>query len=454
MPLANALEVWLTEACATIAERIGELVHTIGMPRWEALASGGFRRYPYFATYRYSIFEAAIFTENSSWNAVERAAEAHENMKRHLDVLISTPDGSGSSWSLQELCSNLIPTPVLNCQNTIYIETDIDIKGQVLSLIQEINSEFISTTTIWPIYGTSVEAPLYLDELTEFRELNEAEKKHVLNFRIIDITHQDSYATEQSRWYGLCRKSMSKKIFGNSNLSLSNFQNYYLELDQTLEDFLVSASLVKDRVVSHAGGVNYAPNFELGGRLQRGVLGRGTGSASVRFLFSDDDQRLRCSEANKLCEVWSYIRGNSVDPFRKRVTNAARRLYYAETRIKKEDALVDLMIAAESIYLSTDTNELSYRISLNAALWADTNGGEQHKIFNNFRKAYNLRSKIVHGSTASTELITEAISFIKPVLTDAVQKALGQLSQNAGAPEWEKMIFEKNEIDPVIEAPS
>lgn len=451
MKLANALEVWLAWACATIKERQSELVDLIGMPRWEVLPGGGFRRYPYFATYRNPILEAAVFSSNNNWIAVVQASEDHAKMRQHVNVLICAPDGDGSSFSMQELCRTILPKPILVSENKVHIETEIDIENCIFDFIQEINSELLPKTTIWPVWGISVDAPVALDDSTEFRELSDEEKKHVINFNILDVDIGDIITPDQSKWFGLCRKMMPKKLFGRYSLSEFDFQSHYVEMEQTLEDFLVCVPLIKNRLLYHAGGLAKAPHIEFGLRLTRGVVGISTGSSNRCFLLIENEQRLNNSEIDKLREIWSLIRESNDNAFRRRVINAARRLYYAETRVKKEDALIDLMISAESLYLSTDQNELSYRIALNAALWSDVSINERHNVYLEFKKAYGLRSKLVHGSTASPKDITAAIAFVKPVILNAVRKAFDQLGQNASVPDWEKMILESKGIGPLID---
>lgn len=78
---------------------------------------------------------------------------------------------------------------------------------------------------------------------------------------------------------------------------------------------------------------------------------------------------------------------------------AMRRLNYAYERRYVEDKLVDYMIGFEALYLKEEErSELSYKLSLRTAVLL---GGENERktLFKFMKDAYDLRSKIVHGST-------------------------------------------------------
>ncbi|MCK4733956.1 MAG: hypothetical protein KAT65_15990, partial [Methanophagales archaeon] len=76
---------------------------------------------------------------------------------------------------------------------------------------------------------------------------------------------------------------------------------------------------------------------------------------------------------------------------------------YAHTRERPEDKLIDYMIAFEGLF-SKEKAELSYRLSLRVAAFLGENPDEKGKIFTLMRKAYDLRSDIVHGSSYSKNI--------------------------------------------------
>jgi hypothetical protein len=446
--ITTALECWLSEAQITIAKQFSSLVQHIGMSRWHAQPSGSFKHYPFDAIYKYSELETAIFERSENWVKVERLAKKHKNLNRHCAEFVSSTSGSGRTYSLRELCKTMLPKLRLVDEQSIYADTNLDVKLRVRTFLEAINSESIDHTTVWPIQGLATVNPVILDELTQFRELTEKEKLHCLNFEIIRPMMQQEILAERACWFGLCRTTKDAKIFGSQNsVNPELITKRFADLDQLLEDFLVSVPLTNNRVAFHAGGISAAPHFEHGNALSFGTTGRSVGASNdIRFMFIDENTILTTETAEKLCEVWTFIRASKKGSFKKRVGNAARRLFYAETRTKHDDVLIDLMIAAESLYLNDDKNELSYRMSLNAALWADVDDADRRQIFDAFKSAYNLRSKVVHGSAATLEKLAESTSIIKPILRDGIRKALVHLNISSNAPDWESAIFASGRI--------
>jgi Apea-like HEPN len=82
------------------------------------------------------------------------------------------------------------------------------------------------------------------------------------------------------------------------------------------------------------------------------------------------------------------------------ISQALKRFSYAHERHDWEDRIIDLLIAAEALFLSQSMGELSYRLRLNAAMFLGNNLGDRQQIFEDMGLAYELRSKIVHGASA------------------------------------------------------
>ncbi len=64
-----------------------------------------------------------------------------------------------------------------------------------------------------------------------------------------------------------------------------------------------------------------------------------------------------------------------------------------------EDILIDLFIALESL-LANGNTEISYKLSLMAACFSDEDPKEREIVFDLLKKAYSVRSKIVHGDSS------------------------------------------------------
>lgn len=100
----------------------------------------------------------------------------------------------------------------------------------------------------------------------------------------------------------------------------------------------------------------------------------------------------------KTCtQFWDRFQSEDVKRHRL-ITHAIKRFNYAHERHDREDKIVDLLIAAEALFLSeSDGGELSYRLKLNAAMFLGSDAKSRKQIFDDMDNAYSLRSKIVHG---------------------------------------------------------
>jgi hypothetical protein len=130
---------------------------------------------------------------------------------------------------------------------------------------------------------------------------------------------------------------------------------------------------------------------------------------------------------------------------------AMRRLSYAAERTRAEDQIVDLMIAAEALFLEGGDDpyksELRYRLSLRAAQFAPSERWGRHDIYRLFREAYDARSKVAHGGSVGSlslpgkqeAMLSEFNTVVEEHLRAAVHKAVNQCVQTRRrfAVEWE-----------------
>ncbi len=110
----------------------------------------------------------------------------------------------------------------------------------------------------------------------------------------------------------------------------------------------------------------------------------------------------------------------------KAVQVAIRRFFDLVHRTNTHDRLVDLVIAAEAIFLSDQQHqsELRYRLALRAAAFLSNWNESPRAVFKQFKKAYDMRSKIVHGGNlAKFEKEANLAEFTKE-FEDAVRFAL------------------------------
>jgi hypothetical protein len=137
---------------------------------------------------------------------------------------------------------------------------------------------------------------------------------------------------------------------------------------------------------------------------------------------------------------------------------AVRRFNLGYDRHHPEDRLLDQMIAFEALYLmeinADDRSEKRFRLSLRVAQFI-AEGDLQLSVYNNMKRAYDLRSEIVHGGEpkgSRQDKPESTLKSITAVTDDYLRKSLRQfleLSRNPETPrclvDWEKLLFPAEE---------
>jgi len=111
---------------------------------------------------------------------------------------------------------------------------------------------------------------------------------------------------------------------------------------------------------------------------------------------------------------------------------AIKRFNYSHEHKEREDALIDIIIGLEALYMGVDEiAELRFRLALRVATFLEASlpmyKGKKNAIFDAVYVAYKLRSKVVHGSKVSATKM-EKCRIVKTYLSDSI-KQFAWLSQ-------------------------
>lgn len=102
-------------------------------------------------------------------------------------------------------------------------------------------------------------------------------------------------------------------------------------------------------------------------------------------------------ELEKLIEHWNKL--NLIDETNNTTFRIARsRFSFSSLKYLDEDKLIDLMISFEALFLGvSEKGELSYKLALRVSKFL-ANEYNSIELFDFIKKAYSLRSSVVHGS--------------------------------------------------------
>jgi hypothetical protein len=174
--------------------------------------------------------------------------------------------------------------------------------------------------------------------------------------------------------------------------------------------------------------------------------GAAEGRGDVLTLSPDDAEDLR--------SLWIDLARASSN---RTVGVALRRFGYAAERNRSDDAVVDLVITMESLFLSdagtpVERGEMRLRLSQRGALFIEHDGLSKLQVLAFLRRAYDVRSAIVHGGAPPTELLKDArgnavelsafADEVEELARSALRKAVGQVASGGSwPPEWDSLLF-------------
>jgi len=110
--------------------------------------------------------------------------------------------------------------------------------------------------------------------------------------------------------------------------------------------------------------------------------------------------KIERSDLNPLQELWRFTRevwSESRSPLRVALDRFSRAL----EEIDPEEAVLDLAICAEALFLQGSQGELSYRFALRAAALLGETSATRRQAFEIFARLYKVRSEIAHGNARS-----------------------------------------------------
>ena len=107
---------------------------------------------------------------------------------------------------------------------------------------------------------------------------------------------------------------------------------------------------------------------------------------------------------------------------------AIHRFNLAFDRLRWDDRIIDLVIAAESLFLNDisakDRGELRFRFALRAAKFIEHPSYSQYDVFGVMRRAYDVRSTIVHGGRPKETSLPDNPSATAPEFVDRIEELM------------------------------
>jgi hypothetical protein len=448
--LREALQVWVQEAVTMLAADTDAAYEGIDTPEWKCDADGIFRNIARPMD-GWDFHKLRQLQQLTSWPQVEKAFHENDRLSRQIDDVVGTILG-GIRLEPYNFAVRLIPRPSeLDRASEIFEQRYAELEAYLIT-------DEIEFKTIWPIPGLIVanlpielESGIVLDAMSD-RELTMALRTEML--RPPFPSQPLLKAEPRDRTCIRYQYRLAKRIGSHEKDASTQFQ----ELQQRLQDIRAtieeSLVLVLPAAIMTAGqfgiaGEQWSPNSG-GVQYHQATMPR---SAHWRRIELD------AKDVSELQEVWKQVSQKDLLARQKGIPLALRRLSYQAQRERPEDELLDIMIAAEALYLAElggewERGDLRFRVALRAAVWADDTllGMTKREVLKLMKSAYDARSKIAHGGSLDRKAVkikgqrvelTELVKVTRTVVAVGCRKAVAAAASGSGwPPDWDTLVLD------------
>jgi hypothetical protein len=251
----------------------------------------------------------------------------------------------------------MLPRPVRSDDRSEILLDGSGFEENYRALEDFLSGDSATQLSMWLVRGVELEKPIKLDNRTVLRKLKPLEIADCLRGGLIVPRHEILLPSDpfEGTPTALFLSRSEGKVFNSEPMptDLEDFNKRILEKQSAVENLQSCAALANLPNLSVSN--MRAESHSWDGRLSSFAPG---GGVSIKFSLVN---RLRfdtvtSAKARLLAKYWTWISrpGNSNLSF------AARRLGYANERVRLEDLLLDTMIAAEALYLGGDNRVTSH----------------------------------------------------------------------------------------------
>lgn len=170
-----------------------------------------------------------------------------------------------------------------------------------------------------------------------------------------------------------------------------------------------------------------------------------TSVSNIIFFIEEPTYELRQLELQKFISLFQQIRQLRASGIINNIEIALDR-FHSGYHGPIEDRLIDQMIAFESLYLGNE-QELTYKLAMRTAFLLRKRKDHRKIVFTNIKKAYNFRSRIVHGDNPPTRhTLRMIVPKTEDYLRQSIKKFLLLLSRGNSLKEIRENLLDENII--------
>ncbi|WP_235590485.1 HEPN domain-containing protein [Leptospira borgpetersenii] len=385
----------LAELLSQIIEIIENSASNLGLPIYQEtnwFSDNG--RHYYRRTFRKILWQPVIneldniFKKLESYSQAQNFAEEDAVFGSHLNKQVGTLFGSRTitfEMLIHTVLDRFLPTdeiPKFNLEKFSMVFNEIE---------ADFLSPTISTMEITPLFGFRSDEPrLPLANGLSIELLSDEEISKLISSGVpMSLKNVSDNIADVLYKHAIVRVSKLTKIFGSDNRASVETKN---EAHITNNTIISALQLFKFGTIFPVANISRNIGFfSIGSSMSSGYPRFGLRSSYV----------ISKKEIEEFLILWNKIYTLTPEKIPHFLEVALRRFADGTLRPNLEDQIIDLLISAEAIYLSSggsDQGELKYRLAHRAALFLESEPKKQREIFDFMKKAYDIRSKYVHGS--------------------------------------------------------
>lgn len=365
----------------------------------------------------------------------DRAVAALRNdpeMSGQLDVLVGTPLQQ-RRISAEELPARLVERMLGRIGAMAY---DEQVFGDVFAEFEAaIKRDEFTHVILLPLSGVETSTvPISLGEALEVDAFGDDEIARCLEAGYLR-TRMDptGIAFSAGRVVGVRSTFQLPKTIGDDQTGREAALSSYTDL-------LTRAQTVPEALRAFQAGDFIATGYVMfAGTENEGGHAVHLGAAPSGREFVAEPYSLDADGAEEFAEFWPRYEKAKTN---RAIALAARRFGYAFDRTRLDDRLVDIVIGAEALLLSdqSERTELRFRFALRAAFYIAASGMTKEQIYKEMRHIYDVRSAIVHGGTPPSDLVAVAKS--AETLTRLILRKAIDGYDSDGMPDWNGLVLD------------
>ncbi len=438
--MEESLRACVKDICVSIAEGSLDPGPPSRVKDWERGDDGNFRPH-------YCMHSSVILRELEDRESFRTCADRARNDPTagpQIDQLVGTATG-GIQLTLDQIVRTLVGKMYTEDG---HFEFDDNRFQQEWNLIyQYLSAETFDYVTIAPLPRFTAPFPVDISENIVIDRLTDKEVNRCVRVGILGpLTPEFELISGQSAVGIRCTTSMEKVVGGADLVPETGSFGRRGPIDATtiVDDVLTGLRLFKQGTVRCPGEVSGVKAW----LLDAGHSYRIRASRAHDFC----NYELRDMEVEELQKMWSDLTGGTLDE-RRFLAMALRRFNMTFERQQLDDQIVDLMIAAESLFLNDQGNrgEQRFRLALRAAKFVESPRYDPRQVFALMREAYDIRSDLVHGGSIKKiklpnipdAKLGDLVLASEEILRLGIRKTLGD--PRAGRTGyWEDLLFDNS----------